>query len=329
MGGKSKPVWILAEQREGKIHPVSYELLGKGREIADAIGSELCAVLLTEGGSPARELIYRGADKVYLFEDRCFASPREIVYKKNIVELVKNEKPEIFLIGATKFGRSLAPRIAAALETGLTADCTGLGIDDEGDFIQIRPAFTGNVLAHINTSSSPKMSTVRYREFAGADRDQGREGEIIEIDPVSVETDEVEITEVLGEEEVNLEDARIIVSGGRGLNDRSDFELLEELAGLLDGKVGSSRPLVDDGWIDKAHQVGYSGKRVKPTLYIACGISGASQHLAGMKDSDIIMAINTDPSAPIFEVADYEIVGDLYEVVPKLIERLKGRGHDS
>lgn len=326
MDDKSEGVWILAEQRNGEIHPISYELLGKGRELADKLETEVCSLLLTDDGSSAKELVYHGADKVYLCEDPAFDSPQELVFKKNIVKLVEEKKPEIFLIGATNFGRSLAPRVAAALETGLTADCTGLEIDEEYNFIQIRPAFTGNVLANINTSSYPQMSTVRYREFEKANRDPERKGEIINVKPVTLESERVEILEEAGGEKVNLEDAQVVVSGGRGLKDPSDFELLEELAELLGGKVGSSRPLVDDGWINREHQVGYSGKRVKPNLYIACGISGASQHLAGMKDSDLIVAINSDPSAPIFNVADYGIVGDLYEVVPELIEKLKEGG---
>lgn len=325
MSEEAEGVWTLAEQRDGELHSISYELLGKGRELADKLETELCSILLTSEGSSAEELIYRGADKVFLCEDPTFNSPTETLYKENIVSLVEEKKPEIFLIGATNFGRSLAPRVAAALETGLTADCTGLDIDEEGNFVQIRPAFTGNILAHIATDSYPKMSTVRYREFDEAVRNPGREGEVIEVEPVEVEEERVKILKVSEEEEINLEDARIVISGGRGLKDSSDFELLEELAELLGGVVGSSRPLVDDGWISREHQVGYSGKRVKPTLYLACGISGASQHLAGMKDSDIIVAINSDPSAPIFDVADYGIVGDLYDVVPKLIERLKER----
>lgn len=290
------------------------------------MGTELCSILLTDDGSASEELIYHGADKVYLYEDPAFGSPQERVYKESIVKLVREKKPEIFLIGATNFGRSLAPRIAASLKTGLTADCTGLEIDEDGNFIQIRPAFTGNVLAHINTRSYPQMSTVRYKEFDEAERDPERTGEIINLNPVKVKEEKVEIIDESKGEEVNLEDAQVIVSGGRGLKDPSDFELLRELADLLGGEIGSSRPLVDDGWINREHQVGYSGRRVKPDLYIACGISGASQHLVGMKESDVIVAINSDPSAPIFDVADYGIVGDLYEVVPKLINYLKKRG---
>lgn len=316
-------VLTFAEQRDGKIHPVSYEILGKGRELADKLGVELSTVLLTGGDSDPEELIYRGAEKVYLYENPAFGSPNEMAYRESIVDLISDIDPEILLIGATNFGRSLAPRIAASLGTGLTADCTGLEIDEDGRFVQIRPAFSGNVLAHIMNDKKPKMSTVRYGEFDEPDRDVDREGEIISRDACIGDGRDPEVLEVSREKGVRLEDAEVVVSGGRGLKDSSDFELLKELADALGGEVGSSRPLVDEGWIARSHQVGYSGKRVKPRIYIACGISGAPQHLAGMKESDVIIAINSDPSAPIFKVADYGIVGDLYEVIPELLEGLK------
>jgi len=315
-------VWIYCEQEKGEIHPVSYELLNKGRELADDLNTDLTALFLTPNGDNVQELICRGADRVYLLEHNGFNHPNETPFRKNIVELVEEDKPEIFLMGATHFGRSLAPRVAAALETGLTADCTGLKIDD-GEFVQIRPAFTGNILAHISTDRCPKMSTVRYKEFEEFEKDTSREGEIIEKEPMDYTEENVTILEEIIEEDVNIQEAEIVVAAGRGLKDPQDFEVVEELCSALGGKVGSSRPLVDEGWISRNHQVGYSGNRVKPNLYIACGISGAPQHLAGMKESEIIVAINTDPSAPIFEYADYGIVGDLYEVVPELVKQLK------
>ncbi len=320
-------VWILAEQQKGDLHPVTFELLQKARELSDDLDTTLTAVLCTPDKEKAQELIYRGADRVIVVEDADFDRPDELLFKENIVKLVEQEKPHIFLIGATNFGRSLAPRVAAALKTGLTADCTGLEIKD-GDFVQIRPAFTGNILAHISTDRCPKMSTVRYKEFEESERDTDKEGEIIEKKPVEKEEDEnekIQIVDEIVEESVDIQDAEVVCSGGRGLEDSSDFELIEELASALDGKVGSSRPLVDEGWISRDHQVGYSGSRVKPKIYIACGISGAPQHLAGMKESDVIIAINKDPSAPIFEHADYGIVGDLYEVIPELIEQIEKR----
>ncbi len=319
---EAEGVWIYCEQEKGDIHPVSYELLNKGRELADDLDTDLTALFLTPDGENTQKFISRGADRVYLLEDDRFNYPDEYPFKENIVRLVEENKPEIFLIGATHFGRSLAPRIAAALETGLTADCTGLKID-EGEFVQIRPAFTGNILAHISTDRCPKMSTVRYKEFEESEKDTNRDGDIIEKEPIDHSGGEVTILDEMKEEEVNIQEAEIVVSAGRGLKDSQDFELIEELCSAVDGKVGSSRPLVDEGWISRNHQVGYSGKRVKPNLYIACGISGAPQHLAGMKDSEIVVAINTDPSAPIFDHADYGIVGDLYEVVPDLVKQLK------
>ncbi len=315
-------IWIYCEQEKGKIHPVSYEILNKGRELAEALDTELVALYLTPKGEDADELVYRGADKVYVLESDIFDSPDEIPFKENIVHMVKEGKPEILLMGATNFGRSLAPRVAAALETGLTADCTGLKIK-AGEFVQIRPAFTGNILAHISTDRCPKMSTVRYKEFEESERDETREGEIISKEPLHRVEKGPKILEEISEDKVKIQEADIVVAGGRGLQESNDLEMLEKVCAEIGGKLGASRPLVDEGWIDKEHQVGYSGNRVKPRLYIACGISGAPQHLAGMKESEKIIAINSDPSAPIFEHADYGIVGDIYEVIPELIEKLK------
>lgn len=317
-------VMVFAEQREGKIHPISYELLGKGREIADRLGVELSSVLLGSQMEGARELINYGADKVFVYDHPVFREFDILNYKHNIVKLAREAKPEIFLFGATRLGRSLAPRVAAALDTGLTADCIGLDVDENGNLVQIRPAFTGNILAQIKTTTRPQMATVRYKVMAKKPRDPNRRGEVIsrnvELVP-SLLT--IKNKEKLGE--FNINEADVIVSGGRGLKKSDDFSMLAELAELLGGVIGSSRPLVDDGWIAREHQVGFSGNTVKPKFYIACGISGSPQHLAGMRGSDIIIAINTDPSAPIFRVADYGIVGDLYEVVPKLASEIRRR----
>ena len=314
---------VFAEQREGKIHPVSYELLGKGREIADKLGVGLASVLLGHRmEAAAGELIYYGADKVYLYDHPAFHDFDLLNYKHNIVRLVREVKPEIFLLGATHLGRSLGPRVATALATGLTADCTGLEVGDDGSFIQIRPAFSGNILAHIKTSTRPQMATVRYKVMPSQGRDAARRGEIIKKEAELVPS---LLTIVRKEKsgEGNIAEADVIVSGGRGLKKAEDFSILSDLAGLLGGVVGASRPLVDDKWIGREHQVGFSGNTVKPKIYVACGISGSPQHLAGMRMSDVIVAINSDPSAPIFKLADYGIVGDLYEVVPKLINRIK------
>lgn len=323
MGDRYKGVLVFAEQNEGKIHPISYELLNVGRKVADRLETELSAVLLSPSQIGAEELIYRGADKVFLYQSPLFDYPDEIICKENLVSLINGEKPEIFLVGATNFGRSLAPRVQAALNTGITADCTGLDVDEDGKLLQIRPAFSGTLIAKIVTNTYPQMATVRYKQFEAAQRDLTRKGEIIEKEVKAPEHAGVKTLKKLKTKEVDIAEAEVIVSGGRGLKDPQDFELLGELADLLDGVVGSSRPLVDEGWIDRSHQVGYSGNRVKPKLYIACGISGAPNHLVGMKESEIIIAINTDPSAPIFEVADYGIVGDLYEVVPELTNQIR------
>jgi len=237
--------------------------------------------------------------------------------------LIKKVKPEICLIGATSLGRSLAPRLAASLETGLTADCTGLEIDEDGKLIQIRPAFSENILAHIKSDKYPQMSTVRYKEFDESKRDENRKGQIVKVDAVEPENELVKVIKELKSQEVNISDASVVVAAGKGLKKAEDMAMIKELADLLSGVVGASREIVDDGFISKDFQVGYSGNRVKPKLYIACGISGAPQHLAGMKESDFIVAINTDPSAPIFNVADYGIVDDMYKVVPDLINKIK------
>jgi len=317
-------VLVFAEQEEGEIHQVSFELLGKGRKLADRLGVQLNAVLLGwQIEDKAFELVYRGADNVFLYDHPSLRDFDVIRYGRNIVKLVRETRPDIFLIGATRIGRTLAPRIAAALKTGLTADCVDLDLDDEGNLIQIRPAFSGNIMAQIRTRTRPQMATVRYRVMKMLERDMGRRGRIIKGEIEVIEETGMKILEKIKADEVNLSDAEVIVSGGRGLKKPEDFKMLQELAEALGGVVGSSRPLVDAGWISKDHQVGFSGNIVKPKVYIACGISGSPQHLFGMRDSDVIIAINKDPTAPIFNVSDYGIVGDIYEVIPLIIRRVK------
>ena len=317
-------VLVFAQQKNGEIHKISYELLGKGKELADKLGVPVYSALLGPSNIDVNELIYRGADKVfYISDDKLFDEPEELIYVRNLVDLINDIKPEICLFGATSFGRSVAPRVAAALKTGLTADCTGLEIDEDGKLVQIRPAFSENILAHIKSVNLPQMATVRYKEFSEAKRNTERKGDVIMIKPISIEDKLVEVIQEIGEQEVNIAEASIVVAAGAGLKRSEDFKMLEELAQLLGGVVGASRAIVDSGFISKSYQVGYSGNRVKPKLYIACGISGAPQHQAGMKDSEMILAINTDPSAPIFNIADYGIVGDMYQVIPELIEKIK------
>lgn len=321
-----KGLMVFAEQRNGSIHHVSFELLGKGKELAGKLGCELSAVLLGSNiDNSAAELIHYGADKVYVYDSPVFRDFDLLNYKHNIARLVREVRPEIVLFGATHLGRSLGPRVAAALDTGLTADCTGLDIDESGNLVQIRPAFSGNIFAHIKTQGRPQMATVRYKVMAAGKKDTAREGEIIKKETEIVPS-LITILQKEGSGAVNLPDAEVIVSGGRGLKKAADFEIIAELADVLGGVVGSSRPLVDSGWIAKEHQVGFPGNTVKPKVYIACGISGSPQHMAGMRNSDTVIAINSDPSAPIFRIADYGIVGDLYEILPRLITEIKRRG---
>ena len=319
-------VWIFAEQSQGRIASVAYELLGIGRKLADELQTELSAVLF--GESPeVEELIKWGADKVYYTDASQYVYLDDELYAKTLVKLINQNKPEILLAGATAIGRSFIPRVAARLRVGLTADCTGLEIDKEtGNLLQIRPAFGGNIMATIvSPTSIPQIATVRPRVMKRGEYNTNKKGEIIKIEPME-STGRVKILERVQDSsfcKVNLQDAKVIVSGGRGLGSPDNFSILWELANLLGGTVGASRAAVDEGWIPYAHQVGQTGKTVCPKLYIACGISGAVQHLVGMQASDIIVAINKDSNAPIFNVATYGIVGDLKEIIPLMIKKLK------
>jgi electron transfer flavoprotein alpha subunit len=321
-------VWVFAEQRSGEIKTVAYELISKGRELADTLKTELCAVCLGHNIKGTEQLTACGADKVYIIDDPAFANQSEDPYVAELVRLVKTYKPEIVLAGATPFGRSFFPRVAAILKTGLTADCTGLDIDTEKKLLrQTRPTFGGNVMATIICPvRRPQMSTVRPRVFKKSLRQTPHTGQIIKVDfDKAALTSKTKLLNFVADltEKVKLEDADIIVSGGRGLGKPENFQMIRELAAALGAAVGSSRPCVDEGWIPYSHQVGQTGKTVCPKLYVAVGISGAVQHLAGMQTSDCIIAINDDPSAPIFQVATYGIVGDLFKVVPLLTEQLK------
>ena len=320
-----KELLILAEYNQNRIHPVVFELLNKGRELADKADLSLSVLLPSPKNIEAEELIYHGADRVYLMENEDFAFPDEYFYKENIIGFLdeKEIEAEIILIGATHFGRSLAPRIAAALKTGLTADCTELDIAEDNSLVQIRPAFSENILAHIKSERKPQMATIRYQEFAKAKRDSSREGEILKNISSLKENSQLKAVEKISEQKINIAEAEVVVAGGSGVKKAEDFKLLEKLADLFNGVVAASRDVVDNGLIGKEHQVGYSGKRVKPKVYFAFGISGAPQHIAGMKEAETIIAVNTDPSAPIFNVADYGIEGDLYEVIPEMIKEFK------
>ncbi len=326
--GSYSGVWVFVEQQGGKLKQVGYELLAKGRELADSLGTEVTAVCLGHNLGDISSLITHGADRIYHIDDPALATPLEYTYSEELIRLIREHKPEIVLAGATSFGRAFFPRVAAVLKTGLTADCTGLEVDpDKRLLLQTRPTFGGNVMATIICQSRrPQMSTVRPRVFRRGEPDASRRGQIVRVDldraAVTSRTKLLEFIEDMTEK-IKLEDADIIVSGGRGLGKPDNFEIIRELAGALNAAVGSSRPPVDEGWIPYAHQVGQTGKTVCPRLYIACGISGAVQHLAGMQTADVIVAINDDVEAPIFEVATYGIVGDLFKVVPLLAEKLK------
>lgn len=322
-----KGVWVFAEQRDGMVASVAYELLGAGRRLADKLKAELSAVLFGSTEDQAKELIRWGADKVYHCKDSIFEKFNDEPYSQLLTNLVKTHKPEIVLAGATPIGRSFIPRVAARVRTGLTADCTALEIDgDSGNLLQIRPAFGGNIMATILCPNHrPQMATVRPRVMKRGEYNADRNGEIIPVsaDNITSRTKVLETIKEVSECMVNLQEADVIVAGGRGLGKPDGFKMLEELAEVLNGAVGASRAAVDEGWIPYSHQVGQTGKTVCPKIYIACGISGAVQHLVGMQSSDIIIAINRNPEAPIFNVATYGIVGDVYEVVPLLIKKFK------
>ena len=324
-------VWVFAEQRQGQIMPVTYELLGEGRKLADHLKEELSLVLLGwKIEKKARGLTGYRIDKLYLVEDPLLEHYYTSFYTQTLVDLVKSENPEIILLGATSLGRDLAPRVAARLKTGLTADCTGLEIEpEERNLLQTRPALGGNIMATIiSPHHRPQIATVRPKVMKRAKPDGKGQLRVIKIKPdLTFEDEMVRILDLIREEKdvVDLQEAEIIVSGGRGLGKPENFSIIRRLAHLLGGAVGASRAVVDAGWIPSYHQVGQTGKSVQPKLYVACGISGAIQHQAGMRSSEIIVAINKDPNAPIFDIATYGIVADLHRFLPLLIDKLEKR----
>lgn len=324
-----KGVWVFGEQRNGKLNPVIYELIGQGRKLADKLGEDLCVVLPGyQMSNQAEELILYGVDKVYLIDEEELEVYNDEYYTVVMTDIIEDFKPSIILLGATAIGRSLGPRVASRIKTGLTADCTGLDIDDEEKILlQTRPAFGGNIMATIVCKNHrPQMATVRPGVMKAADKKQDQEGKVIEWEfeagKVELKTKVKEVVEEM-EAGINIEEADIIVSGGRGVGSVEDFKIIRDLADALGGAVGASRAAVDSGWISQDHQVGQTGTTVSPKVYIACGISGAVQHLVGMKSSDIIIAVNKDPEAPIFNYATYGLVGDLFDIVPLLVEQIK------
>ena len=320
-------VWIFAEQRGGEIQDVAFELLSEGRKLADELGEKLSAVLLGFNiRDKAQTLVEWGADNVYVVDGAELEEYETDLYTDIMAALIRRHKPEIVLAGATSIGRAFIARVAVRVKTGLTADCTALAIDPEKRILlQTRPAFGGNIMATIITPNHrPQMATVRHKVFKKGTPQPGRTGHIVEESP-KMSLARTKIVEVLHEmgNQVNLAEADIIVSGGRGLGGPENFAILEELAKELGAAVGASRAAVDAGWMPAYHQVGQTGKTVCPKLYIACGISGAIQHLAGMSSSDYIVAINKDADAPIFDIADIGIVGDVFEVVPMMTKVLR------
>ena len=321
-------VWVFAEQRNGKLMSVSIELLGEGKKLADDIGCKVCAVICGEDADDlVTEIFEYGADIVYYANSPELKTYNTDAYTNVIYKAVLKHKPEIVLMGATHIGRDLGPCLAVRCETGLTADCTKLDIDPvDKKLMQTRPAFGGNLMATILCPNHrPQMSTVRPGVMQKPERVTGRIGERVDLDVSFDEGDiRMRVIEVVKamKEMVSLTDAEIIVSGGAGLGGPDGFKVIKQLADRLGGVVGSSRAAVDAGWIDHSHQVGQTGTTVKPKLYVACGISGAIQHLAGMQTSDYIVAVNKNENAPIFEVADYGIVGDLYKVIPAILDVL-------
>ncbi len=336
---KKREIWVFIEQEEGKIAPVSLELLGKAQELARELDGRVCALLFGHGvSSLCQQVIPHGADLVLLAEHAELAGYRTLPYARVAIDLVRERQPYIVLLGATPVGRDLAPRIASATSSGLTADCTDLQIgtyERKGEvyedlLYQIRPAFGGNIIATIvNPEMHPQMATVREGVMKLGKPDSARQGQIERIAP-HFNSRDLELR-VLKREirlpKVDLRKASVIVAGGMGVGSKENFELIFELARVLGGEVAASRAAVDAGFVSQEHQVGQTGVTVRPRLYIACGISGAVQHRAGMDQSSKIIAINTDPNAPIFQIAHYKIVGDLRKVIPQMIRAYRENGH--
>jgi electron transfer flavoprotein alpha subunit len=326
-----KGVWVFIEQSAGEVAKVSWELLGSGRELANTLGVELSAVIIGHDiHCHCTEAYAYGADTAIVMDNAVYANYRTEPFTDALCHLIDKHKPEIILMGATGQGRDLAGSVATVVETGLTADCTGLSIDTHGNLAQTRPAFGGNIMATIMCDKfRPQMATVRPHVMKASEYVAGCEGKVIREDFAPTEESVlVKVLEVImdksGKDQVDVAAAEIVVSGGRGMMGKENFSILQELADELGAVVGSSRSAVDAGWMPLPRQVGQTGKTVRPMIYIACGISGAIQHLVGMQDSDVVIAINRDPEAPIFEVATYGIVGDLFQVVPALTKHIRG-----
>ncbi len=321
-------VLVFVEQRFSEIQNVSLELLGKGRELADELGVPVIAALVGYNlDEKANLLVEYGADKVVVVNDKELEIFRTEPYAQAVTAVVKAEMPEVVLFGATSIGRDLAPRVSARLQTGLTADCTKLEIGDDRMLMMTRPAFGGNIMATIvSPDHRPQMSTVRPGVMSKLERDASRKGEVVNFELQLEENNcyvEVLSFETDSSEKMDIQDADVLISGGRGLGSKEGFNLLQELADELGGMVSASRAAVDSDWMPHDRQVGQTGKTVRPNLYVACGISGAIQHVAGMEESELIIAVNKDADAPIFDVSDLGVVGDYKKVLPLVIEEIK------
>lgn len=326
---KWQGITVYVDHVEGEIHPVTFELIGKARELAKKINQKVyCLFIGYNIKDKAEELLHYGVDEVMVYDKKELKDFRIEPYTFVFADFINKVKPSSILVGATTVGRSLAPRVAARFRTGLTADCTILDMKENTDLVQIRPAFGGNIMAQINTPNSrPQMATVRYKVMSAPAREDVTSGHINFCDVDSKElTSGIEVKKITPKEkEHSISEAEIIIAAGRGVKSEKDMELINELAELLNAEVGSTRPLIESGWVDASRQIGLSGKTVRPKLIIACGISGAVQFSAGMDNSDCIFAINNDPKAPIFKIAHYGIVGDIYDIVPKLINEIKSK----
>ena len=320
-------VAVYVDHVDGDIHPVTFELIGKARELANKVNQKVyCIFIGSNIKEKAEELLHYGVDEVMVYDKKELKNFRIEPYAAVIDDFIKKVKPAVLLVGATTVGRSLAPRVAARCRTGLTADCTILDIKDNTDLVQIRPAFGGNIMAQIVTPNSrPQLATVRYKVMSAPERSEKTSGKltICDIDDSKLASN-IEVKEVIPKEkEHSISEADVLVVAGRAVKAEKDMEMIKELADLLGGEVAVTRPLVEAGWEDAKKQVGLSGRTVRPKLIITCGVSGAVQFTAGMNNSDYIFAINKDDKAPIFKVAHYGIVGDIYDIVPKLIEEIK------
>ena len=327
---KWKGITVYVDHVGGRIHPVTFELIGKARELAAKINHPVYALFIGKDiEDKAEEILHYGVDKVFVADDPALESFNIETYANVFSRFVNKVQPTSLLVGATPVGRQLAPRVASRFKTGLTADCTILDMQKDTDLVQIRPAFGGNIMAEIHTPRTrPQMATVRYKIMEAPKRQAEATGEIekLEVKPEDLKTN-IEVLSVTAKpKETSIENADVLVVAGRGVKKKEDLAQLKELADLLGGEVACTRPLVEAGWMDAKHQIGLSGRTVRPKLIITCGVSGAIQFVAGMDHSDLIFAINSDPKASIFKVANYAVIGDLYEIVPALIARIKEGG---